>query len=86
MQVTDLYTMTGSPEDEITVLEAINQHLVECARGVVAENRRLRDALTAIEHEAMVWMECWQHDDNAAARIAMNQIKWIATRELRNER
>jgi hypothetical protein len=84
MQIVDVFTMTGSPEDEVKLLEEINLRLVAGANELLEENARLRAALFAIIHQAACYGDPSKADNHSARlhRIGWRYIELIAGRAI----
>jgi hypothetical protein len=84
MQITDIYQMTGSPQDEIALLEEINLRLVAGANELLAENAKLRTALVEIEKVAHQQLELAIAGASNQV-IAWSYVETLARRALKEE-
>jgi hypothetical protein len=76
MQVFDVFTMTGSPADEIALLEEIGLRLVSGANELLVERAQLRAALEEIQTIAHQQMEL------AMAGASNQVVTWSYTETL----
>jgi hypothetical protein len=69
---------------EAAVDRQIALHLLEQnAAALVADNKRLRAAVSRVERKITVYLELYDYDDDPALIIVLNELKWALTRELR---
>jgi hypothetical protein len=79
VNILDIYQMTGSPEDEIAILEEINLRLAAGANELLAENARMRAALAEISRyvHLVLSSERWR-PANVADVATLDHIRWLA--------